>query len=91
MEKEHLDSVGGTVKFPNEFGPASLMDDPVVQLLLSGRAETVAEAERIYLEEHLDGVVSLVDSPLSDEEFRRHPRIEILLRPGSRGWEDSIL
>jgi hypothetical protein len=32
-----------------------------------------------------------VNSSLSDEEFRRHPLIAILLGRGSRGWEDSIL
>jgi hypothetical protein len=35
--------------------------------------------------------VTLVNSPLSDEEFRRHPLIAALLSHGSRGWDDSIL
>ena len=70
---------------------ASLLDDPVVQLLLEGRAATAAEAERLYLEQHLDQVLALVNSPLSDQEFRRHPLIATLLSRGSRGWEDSIL
>jgi len=70
---------------------ASLMDDPIVQLLLSGRVETAWEAERLYLDEHIHEVVALVNSSLSDEEFRQHPLIAILLSHGSRGWEDSIL
>jgi hypothetical protein len=67
------------------------MDDPAVKLLLEGRAETAEQAERLYLEEHVDEVVDLVNSPLSDEEFRQHPLIVTLLSRGSRGWEDSIL
>ena len=70
---------------------ASLIDDPVVQLLLTGRAKTASEAERAYLDEHLDEVIELVNSPLSEEEFRQHPLISILLSRGSRGWDDSIL
>ena len=71
--------------------PTSLMDDPVVQLLLSGRASSADEAERLYLEEHLDDVLALVNSNLSDEEFCRHPLIVTLRGRGSRGWEDSVL
>jgi hypothetical protein len=35
-------------------------------------------------------VVRLVESPLSEEEFRRHPLTMLLLARGSRGWEDSL-
>lgn len=69
----------------------SLVDDPIVQHLLTGRAHSASEAECLYLAEHLGEVIDLVNSPLSDEEFRRHPLIAILLSQGSRGWEDSIL
>jgi len=69
----------------------SILEDPVVQLLLTGRADTVQAAERLYVEEHLDEVIDLVNSPLSDEEFRQHPLIATLLSRGSRGWDDSIL
>jgi len=68
----------------------ALLDDPVVALLLEGRASSAVEAERLYLEEHLGEVVALVRSPLSDDEFRRHPLIAALLGR-SRGWEDSPL
>jgi hypothetical protein len=64
--------------------------DPVAQLILAGEASTVAEAEELYLNTHLDEVVRLVNSPLSDQEFRAHPLISLLLARGSRGWEDSL-
>ena len=68
----------------------SILDDPVAQLLLDGRASSPSEAERLYLESHLDEVLRLVQSPLSEEEFRRHPLIALLFSHGSRGWEDSL-
>jgi hypothetical protein len=68
----------------------SILDDPVAQLLLSGEASTPSEAERLYLERHLDEILWLVQSPLSEEEFRRHPLIAMLFSHGSRGWEDSL-
>jgi hypothetical protein len=64
--------------------------DPVADLILAGRASTVDEAEELYLDEHLDDVVRLVSSGLTDEEFRRHPLIVLLLARGSRGWDDSL-
>ena len=63
--------------------------DPVADLILEGRARTVAEAEEIYLDSHLGEILRLVDSELSDEEFRRHPLVALLLARGSRAWEDS--
>ena len=65
--------------------------DPVVDLILAGRASTVDEAEELYLDEHLDEVVRLAESDLSDEEFRRHPLIMLLLARGSRPPEDALL
>jgi hypothetical protein len=65
-------------------------DDPIVAMLLRGEADTVHEAEEKYLDEHLADVVRLVDSPLSDDEFRNHPLIIMLLSHGSRDWEDSV-
>ena len=65
-------------------------DDPVVDLLLRGRATTVAEAEELYLDENVDDVARLVASGMSDAEFRRHPLIVLLLARGSRGSEDSL-
>ena len=65
--------------------------DPVAELILSGEACTVDEAEELYLDRHLDEVLTLVRSSLSDEEFRRHPLIALLLARGSRGLEDSLV
>ncbi len=68
----------------------SILDDSISELLLSGEARTASEAERLYLEAHLDDILRLVLSPLSDEEFRNHPLIQTLFAHGSRGWEDSL-
>ncbi|MGH8245940.1 MAG: hypothetical protein ACREUU_05855 [Gammaproteobacteria bacterium] len=73
-----------------ESGANSILDDPVAQLLLTGQASTPSEAERQYLESHLEEVLQLAQSPLSEEEFRRHPLIALLFSHGSRGWEDSV-
>lgn len=63
---------------------------PIIELLLNGAVETVSQAEEMYLDAHLPEVLRLVESPLSDEEFRRHPLIVLLLAHGSRPWEDSL-
>ena len=65
--------------------------DPVADLILRGEAATVDEAEEIYLNRHLEEVVRLVESTLSDDDFRRHPLIALLLSRGSRGFEDSLV
>jgi len=64
--------------------------DPVADLILEGKASTVEEAEELYLNSHLEEVLQLVESELSEDEFRRHPLIALLLSRGSRGWEDSL-
>ena len=65
--------------------------DPVADLILHGEARTVEQAEELYLERSLGEIVRLVESPLSDAEFRRHPLIELLMARGSRGFEDSLV
>jgi hypothetical protein len=65
--------------------------DPVADLILRGEAATVDEAEEIYLDRHIEEVVRLVESTLSDDDFRRHPLIALLLSRGSRGFEDSLV
>lgn len=65
--------------------------DPVLHLLLTGQAQTVAEAEEMYLNASLPEVIRLLRSPLSDEELGRHPLLVMYRRHGSRGWEDSLL
>lgn len=65
--------------------------DPVADLILRGEAATVDEAEELYLERNLEAVLGLVNGLLSDEEFRRHPLIALLLARGSRASEDSVV
>jgi hypothetical protein len=68
-----------------------LDNDPVLHLLLTGQAQTVAEAEEMYLNASLPEVIRLLQSPLPDEELGRHPLLVMFRRHGSRGWEDSLL
>jgi hypothetical protein len=65
-------------------------DAVITELLLSGRAATAAQAEAMFLDEHLADVLRLVASPLSDEEFRNHELIRLLFAHGSRALEDSL-
>jgi hypothetical protein len=74
----------------NDFIPA-VFDDPVVQLLLRGDAESVHEAEEMYLDAALPEIFQLLRSPLTNEELGSHPLLQLVLAHGSRGWEDSIL
>lgn len=70
--------------------PDAFTSDPVIELLLSGRATTVEEAEELYLDASIPEVVRLAGSSLTDAEFRAHPLIQLLLSRGSRGREDSL-
>jgi hypothetical protein len=65
-------------------------NDPVEQLLLSGRAETLREAEELYLDSCLPEVLRLLESELSDDELGRHPLMQMLRSHGSRWWEEAI-
>jgi hypothetical protein len=58
-------------------------------LLLSGAAQTMAEAENRYLDDHLEEIARLAET-LSPEEFRRHEAVKLLMAHGSRPWEDSV-
>ena len=64
--------------------------DPIADLLAAGIHSDVDVAEEAYLDDHLAEIVTLVESSLSDEDFRRHPLVSLLLARGSRGWEDSL-
>ena len=70
--------------FPDGLG------DPVIELLLSGTARTIDEAEEMYLDDSMQEILDLVGSDLSEEELCRHPLMTLLRSRGSRGWEDSI-
>lgn len=67
-----------------------LSSDPVVQLLLAGKAETLREAEDLYLDSCLPEVVRLLQSGLSAEFLVRHPLMRMLRAHGSRGWEEAV-
>ena len=66
-----------------------LSNDPLAQLLLCGKAQTLREAEELYLDTCLPEVVRLLQSGLSDEELGRHPLMRMLRSHGSRGWEEA--
>lgn len=74
---------------PDEFARMTATD-PIIEMLLSGEAGSVSEAEELYLDRHLREIIELVESPLSDRKFREHPLIALLFAHGSRGWEDSL-
>ena len=66
-------------------------DDPVLRLILDGRARTLDEAEEIYLDESLPEILALLGQPIPDEELADHPLITLLRVRGGRGREDSFL
>jgi hypothetical protein len=66
-------------------------NDPVLQLILSGRAKSLDEAEELYLDESLPSIVRLIGSTLSNEELENHPLLVLLRSRGMRGREDSLL
>jgi hypothetical protein len=75
---------------PDDTVNFAAFSDPIVEMLLRGEADTVWEAEEKYLDANLRKVIELAESPLSDEEFRNHPFIVMLMSHGSRDWEDSL-
>ena len=66
-------------------------DDPILRLILAGKARTVDEAEEMYLDESLPEVLELLRKPIPDEELAKHPLMTLLRVRGSRGREDSLL
>jgi hypothetical protein len=66
-------------------------DDPVLQLILSGRAKSLDEAEELFLDESLPVILDLIASPLRNEELANHPLLALLRSRGMRGREDSLL
>ncbi len=70
---------------------AGVTDDPVLRLILDGKAKTLDEAEEIYLDGFLPEVVELLHKPIPDQELADHPLMMLLRVRGSRGREDSLL
>ena len=68
-----------------------LTDDPIFQLLLSGRAKNLDEAEEIYLDESIPEALELLKQPIPDDELAEHPLMRLIRVRGSRGREDSML
>ncbi len=66
-------------------------DDPVLRLILDGKARTLDEAEEMYLDESLPEILELLKKPIPDEELADHPLMTLLRVRGSRGREDSLL
>jgi hypothetical protein len=66
-------------------------DDPVLQLILSGCATSLDEAEELFLDESLPAILDLIGSPLGNPELERHPLLVLLRSRGMRGREDSLL
>ncbi len=78
------------MKTKNEEIPG-VTDDPVLRLILDGKARTLDEAEEIYLDESLPELLELLRKPIPDEELADHPLMTLLRVRGSRGREDSLL
>jgi hypothetical protein len=86
-----MTAIRASVSEASAAGPETESEvDPIIALLLSGAAATAAEAEAIYLDTHLEEVIRLAESSLSDEAFRAHPLIALLFAHGSRPREDSL-
>jgi hypothetical protein len=66
-------------------------DDPIFQLLISGRARNLDEAEEIYLDESIPEALELLRQPIPDDVLAEHPLLRLFRIRGSRGREDSIL
>ncbi|MBX9582594.1 MAG: hypothetical protein K2X87_19990 [Gemmataceae bacterium] len=64
-------------------------DEPVLRLLLDGRATSQHEAEELYLDAAPDEIGRLVAGPLDNDALLRHPLMQLLAAHGGRGWEDS--
>lgn len=66
-------------------------DDPVLRLILEGRAANLHDAEELYLDASLDEISALIANPVDNDELLRHPLMRLLAAHGMRGWEDSLL
>lgn len=66
-------------------------DDPVLRMILDGRATSLHEAEELFLDESLADISRLIASPLDNEALLRHPLMQLLASHGGRGWEESLL
>jgi hypothetical protein len=72
-------------------GIALVDEDPVLRLLISGEAQTLHDAEELYLNRSMPEILQLFESLLADEELVNHPLLVLLRAHGSRSWEESPL
>jgi hypothetical protein len=68
-----------------------ITDNPVLRLILEGRAATLHEAEELFFNESLGEIFRLIGSPIDNKTLLEHPLMQLLAMHGSRGWEDSLL
>ena len=59
------------------------------ELLLSGKAQTMWEAENQFLDTHLAQLAQLAVE-LPEAELCEHEAVKLLLAHGSRRWEDAL-
>ena len=59
------------------------------ELLLSGKAQTMWDAESQFLDAHLSQLAQLAVK-LTEAELREHEAVKLLLAHGSRRWEDAV-
>lgn len=50
-----------------------MTDDPVIQLLLRGEAQTLHDAEEMYLNAAIPEILNLLTSPLTNDELAQAP------------------
>jgi hypothetical protein len=75
---------------PHEEEIPGVSYDRIFQLLLTGRAKDLYEAEEIYLDESMPELLKLLELPIPDDELAEHPLMRLILAHGSRGRGDSI-
>jgi hypothetical protein len=65
-----------------------VLREGVQRILGSRRAETIFDAEEIYLDEWRDEFVKLLDTPISNTELEAHPYAQLLLKHGMRSLKE---
>jgi hypothetical protein len=75
---------------PYEAFSSEQVQAEIDELLLSGAAQTMTEAESRFLDAHLPQIARMA-MDLTEEEFCRHDAVRLLLSHGSRPREDGRL
>ena len=77
-----------TIKIPDRL-TAEHMRSEIEDRLVSGSAQSASEAERQFLDAHLEEVANLIGD-LREEDIRENEVVQLLMFHGSRPWEDSL-